>query len=96
MNSAISSAIREMKLVQFYYNGGIRVVEPHCHGVTTAGNEGLRAYQVSGYSESGRLGWKMFDLSKASSIIIFDETFSGPRPDYKRGDKGMSQIYCEL
>ncbi len=78
------------------YNGGTRVVEPHCHGVTTAGNEGLRAYQISGYSESGNMGWKMFDLSKASSVTVLEETFSNPRPGYKKGDRGMSQIYCEL
>ena len=96
MNSLITSAIRQMKLIQFYYNDGIRVVEPHCHGITTAGNEGLRAYQVSGYSESGNLGWKMFDLDHAISIVILDETFSTPRHGYKKGDKGMSQIYSEL
>ncbi len=96
MNSQICEAIRNMKLIEFYYNGGIRTIEPHCHGVTTAGNEGLRGYQVDGYSESGNLGWKMFDLGNASSIQILDEAFDGPRPGYRKGDRGMSQIYCEL
>lgn len=96
MNSVICSAIRNKQVIQFFYNGGTRVVEPHCHGVTTAGNEGLRAYQISGYSESGKMGWKMFDLNHASSIIILDDTFSSPRPGYNRDDKGMSQIYCQL
>ena len=96
MSTVISNAIKNKQLLQFYYNGGTRVVEPHCYGTTTAGNEGLRAYQVSGYSESGNLGWKMFDLGHASSILVLDESFSSSRPGYKRGDKGMSQIYCEL
>ena len=38
----------------------------------------------------------MFDLDKASSIIILDETFDSPRLGYKKGDKGMSEIYAEL
>jgi hypothetical protein len=96
MNSQICNAIRGKNLIQFYYNGGNRVVEPHCHGVTTAGNEGLRAYQVRGYSESGNMGWKMFDLGLASNLVILDEIFTNPRPGYKKGDKGMSTIYCEL
>ncbi len=96
MNSDICEAINNMKLIEFYYNGGTGTVEPHCHGITTAGNEGLRAYQVDGYSESGRMGWKMFDLGKASDITVLEETFEKPRADYKKGDKGMSEIYCEL
>ena len=96
MNSQICDAIRNMKLIEFYYNGGNRIIEPHCHGVTTAGNQGLRAYQVEGFSESGKMGWKMFDLANASNIQVLDETFSGPRDGYKKGDRGMSNIYCEL
>ena len=96
MNSDICNAIETKKLVEFFYNGGNRIVEPHCHGITTAGNEALRAYQVDGYSESGKMGWKMFDLGNASNIQILDEPFDGPRDDYKKGDRGMSKIYCEL
>lgn len=96
MNTIICNAIRDMKLVKFYYDGGIRIVEPHCHGITTAGNEGLRAFQVDGYSSSGNMGWKMFDLSKADSISILDENFDMPRTGYRKGDRGMKHIYCEL
>ena len=96
MNSEICRAIEGYNLVEFEYDGGKRIVEPHCHGVTTAGNEGLRAFQVDGYSSSGKLGWKMFDLSKASDIQVSDQTFASPRQGYKKGDRGMSTIYCEL
>jgi hypothetical protein len=27
---------------------------------------------------------------------LSQQTFSGPRPEYKKGDKGMSTIFCEL
>lgn len=96
MNAIICKAIENKNLVEFFYGGGIRIVEPHCHGITTAGNEGLRAFQVKGYSSSGTMGWKMFDLKKATNIKMLDETFPGPRQGYKRGDRGMSKIYCEL
>ena len=96
MIAEICTAIKNKQLLEFYYEGGNRIVEPHCYGLTTAGNEGLRAFQVAGYSSSGKMGWKMFDLAKADDIAILDDTFSFPRSGYKRGDKGMANIYCEL
>lgn len=59
MNHKICSAIRQQRLICFYYNGGYRTVESLCHGVTKNGIELLRAYQVKGHSESGNpAGWK--------------------------------------
>lgn len=96
MNQTIIRAIENQNVIEFYYEGELRVVEPHCYGVTTAGNEGLRAYQIDGYSSSGKLGWKMFDLGKAEDVIITEDSFDGPRKGYKRGDKGMDEIYAQL
>jgi len=96
MNKTICSAITQKRVVQFYYEEELRIVEPHCHGLTTAGNDGLRAYQIGGYSSSGNMGWKMYDLGKAKKIQILLDNFKGPRPGYKRNDKGMSKIYCQL
>lgn len=96
MNHEIIQAIESLRIVELYYDGELRVVEPHCYGITTAGNEGLRAYQIDGYSSSGKFGWKMYDLGKAEIITVTYRHFNGPRQGYKKGDKGMSQIYKEL
>lgn len=96
MNQEIVDAIENQSVIEFYYDGELRVVEPHCYGVTTAGNEGLRAFQIDGYSSTGKLGWKMYDLGKADDITITENQFEGPRPGYQSGDKGMSKIYAEL
>lgn len=96
MNQEIIDAIENQNVIEFHYEGELRVVEPHCYGETTAGNEGLRAFQVDGYSSTGKFGWKMYDLGKADDITITDDQFDGPRPGYQRGDKGMSDIYAEL
>ena len=95
MNEAIANAVRNNLKIKFNYEGGSRVIEPHCYGQTTKGNEAVRAYQVSGYSSSGEMGWKMFDLAKASSLEVLPEEFN-IRPDYKKGDKGMRKIYIEV
>ncbi|WP_288437221.1 hypothetical protein [uncultured Chryseobacterium sp.] len=95
MNQEIIKAVENQNVIEFYYEGKLRVVEPHCYGETTAGNEGLRAYQIDGYSSSGKTGWKMYDLGKADYIDVTEDTFD-VRNDYKRGDKGMSKIYAEI
>lgn len=96
MNQEIVKAIENQNIIEFYYEDELRVVEPHCYGITTAGNAGLRAFQVDGYSSSGKMGWKMYDLGKADDITTLDDTFSSARSGYKRGDRGMDKIYAEL
>lgn len=96
MNQTIINAIKNQNVLEIVYEGELRIVEPHCYGETTKGNEGLRVFQTGGYSSSGRMGWKLYDLGKADDIDVLDDTFPGPRPGYKRGDKGMDEIYAEL
>ena len=95
MNSNICDAIENQFVIEFYYDGEIRVVEPHCYGVSSKGNEIVRGYQVGGYSSSGKMGWKLYDLSKISDLVITSDTFD-PENGYKRGDSAMSSIFCEL
>ena len=96
MRATIKEAIENMQLVEFYYDGGRRTVELHCYGQSSKGNDVIRAFQVSEYSSSGKMGWKLYDLSKASSIKLLDEKFDSPRSGYRRGDSAMSIIYSQL
>lgn len=97
MKAQICDAIRDRKLLEFYYDGHIRKVEPHTLGVSKKGNDLLAAYQVSGGSKDGRVpDWKQFNLEKIESLKTLDEIFYAPRPDYKKGDSRMTEIYCEL
>lgn len=96
MDKQIVQAVVNRQLLQFFYDGGERVVEVHCYGQTSKGNDAIRAFQVRGYSSSGQLGWRIFTLAKASSLELLEETFDNPRPDYKTGDKGMTLIYAEI
>ena len=97
MKGEICAAIHSRQLIRFYYNGGFRTVEPHCYGISTAGNEVLRAYQVGGYSESDKpVGWKLFVVSKISTLRVLAEHFTGPRPEYNPDDAAMQRIFCRL
>ncbi len=97
MNQTIVTAIKEKRLLSFTYDGYARVVEPHCYGITTAGNEAIRCYQVRGGSSSGKVpDWRMMTIDSIRGLTLTQETFSLPRTGYKRGDRGMSTIFCEL
>lgn len=97
MNNAVCAAIRSRAVLQFHYGGGIRTTEPHCHGVSRAGNEVLRAYQTGGYSESGNaFTWKLFDVSQISSLRETGDTFATNRPGYNPNDRQMTSVHCHV
>lgn len=94
---SIASAIQNLQLLSFTYDGYSRLVEPHTYGIDTKGHAALRAYQVRGGSESGEyVGWKLFHVSEMRGLTVLQEHFAGARPKYKRGDSTFSTIYAQL
>ena len=92
------SAIRNNKRLKLWYAPGERLIEPHALGRSKEGHLLLRAYQVSGASESGEHEhWKLFRIDRAHSPLVQSESFLGPRAGYKKGDKAMKGgIVAEL
>jgi len=96
MNSAICKAIASLSTIELRYNGYARVVEPYAHGRDKSGDAMLRCFQVSGGSESGaRMGWKLLKLSEVYSLHVSEQHFR-PRAEYRRDDKSMVNIFCQL
>jgi hypothetical protein len=97
MDQDIVNAIKGKNYLKFNYEGYERIVEPHTYGVSTKGNELLRAYQTEGGSNSGNVpGWKLFKYLEMNLLETLDNTFHNPRPGYKKGDSVMQTIYEEL
>ena len=97
MNTAICAAIGARAVLQFYYDGGLRTVEPHCHGISSARNEVVRAYQTAGYSRSGKpVGWKLFVVADISKLQSLSLTFRKDRPGYNKNDQGMTRVHCSV
>lgn len=93
----ICNAIQSRHILHLVYDYGTRIVEPHAYGASKDGNDLLRAYQTGGASVSGeRMGWKLFRMDEVSSLSDSGQTFAGQRSGYKRGDKAMETIYCQL
>lgn len=97
MKRSICDAIRARAMVRFSYDGGSRIVEPYCHGVSTTGSEVLRGYQTGGYSSSGNpVGWRLFEVAKLSGFRQTSQTFNRNRSGYNPHDEGMVSVHCHV
>ena len=92
MNPVIAQSVVEKRRLRFSYHGRIRLVEPQCYGVGHKGTELLRAHQIQGGTQREPL----FDVSKIDDLVLLDEVFTRPGPNYKRDDSAMKTIYCQL
>lgn len=87
----IKQAITNKKIIEFFYDGKQRIVEPYLIGTTSTGKQSLRAYQIGGHSNSKMPSWKLFTIMKISNVKVTENTFS-KRSDYNPNDKGMNRI----
>lgn len=96
--NVIRQAIEQRRVLSFSYETSPRTVIPAALGVhRSSGNLILRAYQIAGATESGRLPlWRMFTVSDMVRVTILDETFEESPRGYRRGDRTMSQIMAQL
>jgi hypothetical protein len=96
--ATICSAIGSRRVIEFYYHGGYRTVEPFCLGVVRSGeadNESLICYQTGGLSElKEAVGWKLYRASEMEDIEITRERFNGDRPGYDPANIDMTTVYC--
>lgn len=96
MKDELCSAIGNLLILELRYSGYSRTVEPHAYGRDKSGDEILRCYQVSGGSESGeREGWKLLKVREVYSLHPTRNKFT-VRPNYKKGDKAMDYIFCQV
>jgi len=97
MHALVCQAIARRKIIRFHYDGGMRDIEPHIHGVGKDGGELLRGYQVSGFSRSGQVpGWKMFKLSEVRAMALTDHGFDSARTGYEPNDPLLTTVHCQL
>lgn len=91
------NALNKGVCLEIQYDGFSRIVEVHAVGISTAGNEVMRVWQVRGGSVGGeRTGWKMLRLSETLGLKLTDEKSLAPRPGYKQDDPHMTRIICQL
>lgn len=90
-------ALASQKCLAMTYTGLTRVVEVHAVGTTKEGHPIMRAWQVRGGSISGSASrWRLFRLDRTWSYSILDEISEAPRAGYKRGDRDIANIRCQI
>jgi hypothetical protein len=73
---------------------GQRWVEVYCYGVSKAGNDVIRVYQVGGDTKTIQPGWKLFRVDRMLDFQKLGGTFNEPRPLFNpNGDRSMIRIY---
>jgi predicted DNA-binding transcriptional regulator YafY len=88
----ICRAIKERRVISFYYSQTMRTVEPHLVGYDGDGDLTLSAWQLSGTGQ----GWRDFHVSKLTGLSITDRIFSGARSGYNAWDKTIDRVVCRL
>lgn len=103
--SQIIDAIDKRNEMKIYYTGdgiitkGWRVIRPFVFGISVMGNPVVRAFQVSGPSDSKELPmWRMFRVDRMDSFLPtgkkFDLSDQNMMQFYNpKGDKNMTAIY---
>ena len=92
MNPIMVDAIQSMRRISFTYNGTIRIAEPQCYGMGNKGTELLRVHQIEGGTQREPL----FDVSRMDDLVVLDQHFTGPGPNYKKNDSAMKTIFAQL
>jgi hypothetical protein len=93
----IYEAIERRHLIQVYYGGYFRVIEPYVYGNDIHGTDVLKAYQLAGADELGRhVGWRWFKVSKMDAIKVLSTAFPGSRPTDGARERSLQRVYCEV
>lgn len=91
------AALQSGCVLQLQYDGYTRDVEVHTVGFTKEHHAVMRVWQVAGGSVSHEpVGWKLLRLDEASGAVVTRQKSLAPRSGYKRNDKVMGHIQCQL
>ena len=97
MNQLLVDAINQKRTITIWYDGGDRVVEPHCYGEGSKGQQLLRCFQTGGYSKRGEpFAWKLMTATEIRDIRLDGPVFETPRTDYNPNDKAMRRLFARL
>ena len=99
--STIMDCMNGKRIAEVHYDDdedpggkGKRWVEIYCYGVSKAGNDVVRVYQVGGDTKTIQPGWKMFRVDRMDALKKLSGDFKEPRSLFNpSGDKDMIKIY---
>lgn len=99
----IMKCINDRRIAEVYYDDeqdpggeGRRWIEIVAYGVSKAGNDVVRAYQVGGDTKTIQPGWKLFRVDRfLGDIKVLGGKFNEPREKFNaNGDRSMIRVYA--
>ncbi len=97
IEAMLSQAVRGKNLVEFYYEGGTKVLEPHMVAHNKTGHILLNGWFVRGDSRFGEEGFQEYMLAGISALRILPEFFPKARFGYNPlDDSKYANIQCCL
>ena len=99
--SDILDGMHQKRIMELQYDDGEdpggkgkRWIQMYCYGVSKAGNDVVRVYQVGGDTKTIQPGWKLFRTDRMENMRTLSGTFDEAKPLFNpTGDKDMIRIY---
>ncbi len=82
IETLLRQAVLGKNLVEFYYEGGTKVIEPHMVAHNMMGHILLSGWFVDGDRKFAEEGWQDYMLADISQLKILPETFGEARFGY--------------
>lgn len=97
LDAQLRFAIQKKRLIQFEYDGALRVAEPHDYGLIKAVPRVL-TYQLRKVREGTKpaRGWRLLYLSKVTGCVVLDEAFPGTRGDAHEHHYDWDILYARV
>ncbi len=98
MNTTICDAIRVGEIIEFTYEGAIRIVEPFIYGADEKGVSFLKGYQIGGFNRvnDNSYTWDTYKVDQMSTIKFIGKKFHDKRAGYDPHDSAFKSIYCNF
>lgn len=97
MNTTLCEAINQGELIEFEYEGLVRIVEPYIYGSNENGEPLLKGFQTGGFNKKNdnSYTWDVYQVEKMGSVQFVGKGFSHERAGYEKNDPLFTTIYCQ-
>lgn len=98
MNTTICDAIRDGEIIEFEYEGMIRIVEPFVYGTDSTGAPILRGYQIGGFNteNDNSYTWDTYKVDLMGTVKFIGKKFEEHRAGFDSDDETFTSIFCRF
>lgn len=98
MNTTLCDAIRDGEIIEFTYEGAIRIVEPFIYGTDQSGAQLLKGYQIGGFNKSddNSYTWDTYKVDDIGTVKFIGKKFDDRRAGYDPEDPLFKSVFCKF